>query len=426
MESQAAGEVEDDLGWSLELMARSIFLARAGLETVIAELRAWAAAFGCVVEERVRRVDLCADFEGWDTREEDAKALVRHPRSTVVSYEQVMATEPAPSSVRTYRSASQKVTGLVLCPGNPLMLRVYDKLAEMRVHVDKTKEELERDIWTENGWSGGNVSRVEFQVRGEAARELFGRSVARLVGGLDALWRYCCEGGGDVKPWVRLVVPDTASRLRRCELDPRWQAVQGVTWASVKQNPMRRLRFRGLATATQAWGTMLTALGQSEQIPAEFLDADACAEAIARGAASPEEARLVVGEIVAQTLAAFAPLMCEAAQWRWAQDAPEAMFQRAQAAHARALMLKEARGNALESNGGGSGGARSGPVSAPSVTGNDALREPSATSRVQGNRDGGGVGSDGRLVLAPSVGASGVEGAIASGPGQAGRPSRNM
>lgn len=305
---------DEEPGWSLELVARAVYLARHSLRDVVDELRTWAKAFGMVHEERLRRVDLCADFEGFEIHAEDGEAMVRPPRSTMTSW--VDGRKPGEVWHKTYRMAGQRVTGHTVCPGNPLMLRVYDKSQELNVHRDPVKEQVERVIWKENGWQGGKVTRVEFQVRGEAAKELLGRSVDRLLRERDALWRYCCQ------KWVRLVIPDEATRLRRCPLDARWEAVQAVAWGE-RQVPLVRVRERGMATAMQAWGTMLTALGQAERLPKSVLDgSDELCMAAMR---SETHARGALGNMVDDALGAFAGLIDEALLARFEGSASEAV-----------------------------------------------------------------------------------------------------
>lgn len=323
----------DEPGWSLELVARAVYLARHDLRDVIHELRTWARAFGVVHDERLRRVDLCADFEAFPIRAEDGAAWVRPSRSTMTSW--VDGRKPGELWHKTYRMAGQRVTGHTICPGNPLMLRLYDKSQELSVHCDPVKEQVERAIWKENGWQGGRVTRVEFQVRGEAARELLGRSLDRLLKERDALWRYCC-----VK-WSRMVVPDSADRPSRCDVDPRWEAVQAVTWGH-RQPVMVRVRERGMATAMQAWGTALTALGQAERLPKSILDHsdELCAAAMR----SEVHAMGTMGNMIDDVLGAFSGLIDEALLARFEGSAPEAVgYVVARVLAARARATEEGR-----------------------------------------------------------------------------------
>ena len=327
--------LDPDPGWSLELVARASYLANHSLEDVVLELRTWANAFGLVAEERLRRVDMAADFEGMPIEAEDADAFVRPPRSTMTSW--CEGRKPDETWAKTYREASDRVTGHTICPGNALMLRVYNKTQEMKIrHGEKAqkKAQLERHIWAENGWQGGDVTRVEFQIRGDACKELLGRQVERLLKERQALWRYCAER------WVRLVVPDESTRLRRCSVDPRWQAVQSVTWGA-QQTPLRRVRHRGLATAGQAWGTLLTALAQSATIPETTLDRNEELRTVAKK--DDVHARGALSLAVTDVLDSFGVLAEQALLTRHEGEALAALefvVQRARAAVARATEEK--------------------------------------------------------------------------------------
>lgn len=329
----------EEPGWSLELTARATYLAQHPLGDVVQEFRTWARTFGHVVEERLRRVDLCADFTGWRIKPEDAEAYVRPPRSTLTSF----ASYPKPDDdtwTKTYRRAGTIVTGHTVCPGNALMMRCYDKTQELDVTNNQEKRRIEEAIWSEAGWRRGDqVTRIEFQIRGEASKELLSRSVDRLLRECPGLWRYCTE------KWVRLVDPTTNARLRRCDLDSRWRAVQSVHWGP-RQPRLERSRTRGMATVTQAFGTALTALAQAERVPCECTDRDGKLSAIA--IRSPEHARGVLATMVDAMSQEFGEMAQDALIGRHegnAAEAAEFVVTRARAAEARALQENRSHTN---------------------------------------------------------------------------------
>jgi hypothetical protein len=244
-------------GWSLEITARATWLAQNTIEEIVSEIRLWASTLGMVHEERLRRIDLAADFENWPLLETDGAAFVRAPRSTLTGF--TINQDDKQIWGKTYRKASQQITGYTVCPGNPLMMRLYDKTTELSVLNDPIKTEIEQHIWRQNGWNGGTITRLEFQLRGEACKELVQRSVNKAINNTQGLWQYFTEN------WLRLVTPDTATRLRRCEPDPRWIAAQSVQWTG-EPKPLLRSRIRGLATSFQAFGSALTALAQSGRL----------------------------------------------------------------------------------------------------------------------------------------------------------------
>jgi len=283
------GVVEwDGRAWGLELVARAEWLALEPIELVVDDLREVAKVCGEIRSERLRRVDLCADFSGWNLSEDDANGYVVHPRARVTGYTELRKPdERHPNGVprcQTYRQRDGKVTGHTVCPGNPLMARVYDKTAEL-AHAcppmngiawkpwprRESKAAFEFRRWLESGWDGvGNVTRLEFQLRGEVLQELCERRVDAVLTELDSWWAYCVGDGMDHLGWMRLVLPGTATRLRRCELDPRWVAVRAVVFRH-KQAAAVRVRVRGFATSAQAWGAALGALGEADTliVPAE-------------------------------------------------------------------------------------------------------------------------------------------------------------
>lgn len=275
-------------GWSLEVRFRATWLAVHELGEIEPFLRRIIAALGVSHEERVRRVDVCADFEFWQILPEDADAWVKHPRARVTSYRPYGAecepddekdekpthrgrssarADDAPSRAVDYRARRRVVSGLAIGLGGDLQLRCYDKTLELQLARSAHKAELEHAIWSRAHWGGGPVTRIEFQVRGEAIRELGLRDLREALrpGGLDGLWAYCAgmpvaRPGDTPMGWARLVIPGTSERWSRSTLDPRWRAVQAVIF-SHRAQPLARRRVRGAADFATAWGSMLSFLG---------------------------------------------------------------------------------------------------------------------------------------------------------------------
>jgi hypothetical protein len=109
------------------------------------------------------------------------------------------------------------------------------------------------------------VSRVEYEVRGEALDELDMRlpiggqmgaaaHAEKLGAALDGLWAY------GTQKWLRLV--------RRGEgyVQPRWRAVQSATFVAAAE-PRERERKRGAAKAPQASGAAFSLLGAMHALP---------------------------------------------------------------------------------------------------------------------------------------------------------------
>jgi hypothetical protein len=233
VDSEASG------GWLLEVTASALLLGRVGAADALACARGIATAVLAGVEEaRVRRVDLCADFVGFDLGAIDSRAWVVPRRCGVEDV----------ASLHEYRHAAVR-TGFAIGK-SAVRLRVYDKTEELRLgrnEGDKRDEEHAR--WRSAGWNGKDeVTRVEFQVRGDALTELELRDPTKLLERLDAVWAYCS------RTWVRLVDLGTATRRARCRTQDRWRAVQAVTFARADGEVAVRKRSRAPARARLAFG----------------------------------------------------------------------------------------------------------------------------------------------------------------------------
>lgn len=224
---------------------------------------------GAVLGARLRRVDLAADFAGWVIRRDDAEGWVRQRRAVLAGYVDL----DDQGQVRTHEQG-RRVTGHTICPGGAIMLRAYDKRAQLAHLGDPEYAAPELESWRLQGVADDEpVTRVEPQIRGEALAE-FGPELATLrdnplalVDNLNGLWRYLVED------WARLVVPGTASRLSRCDLDERWRAVQAVAFGH-DVGKLARTRRAGRAVTSQAFGCALSAMADAarvaRQLPADF------------------------------------------------------------------------------------------------------------------------------------------------------------
>jgi hypothetical protein len=246
-------------GWTVEIVWSAQALAEmADVGHAVRQARAIVDSFAQVHEERVRRLDLCADVAGWKVDAADAVHLVRRPRCKVVEH----GKEEEQAAVTMH--ARRDVTGISVSPGGALMARLYDKREELRAAPEREKAEAER--WTANGWDGeAPITRVEFQIRGEGIAEFgarnprnaiepeTGRHLGPLEKIVDGIWQKCLG-------WVRLVVPDSP-RPSRCSDDPRWKILRAVTFTAKRPPPPAyRKRVRGGATVEQALGCALSVI----------------------------------------------------------------------------------------------------------------------------------------------------------------------
>ncbi len=264
-------------GWNLEIIVGAPYLATHSLRKALELAHASAAAFGSVKAKRLRRFDLAADFDGFPLEHADAHGFVIPHRARLGAFHssEVFDDDRSPAELarlenlmqpirRVFQSADATVTGFVICPGGVVLARIYDKSAELLLSGREEKRILELATWQRNGWDGrAQVTRVEFQIRGTALDEMRLRDPDELPAALDAVWGYLTSRiVGKGSTWLRLMAPETATRRSRCELDPRWAAVQAVIFDH-ESSPVRRERRRGGATWAQSFGSMLSALGAS-------------------------------------------------------------------------------------------------------------------------------------------------------------------
>lgn len=252
--------------WKLELTVRATYLATHRLEESIALVKRIASGFGIVTAIRLRRFDLAVDSIGFPLAHDDIRRFVTQ-RAKVSAFAPEAKDLDIPDragfkpAVIAHHGSRLQVTGFSIAQGNPLMARIYDKTEELAVQGNEEKRSIESTIWRANGWDGiAGVTRIEFQHRGVYLDEIDLRNVDDLADKLDAVWQ------SDVH-WLRLVVPTAATRLRRCELDPRWQAVSNVIFRHTAA-PIPRRRVRGGATPEHVIGATRSRLAASGQLKA--------------------------------------------------------------------------------------------------------------------------------------------------------------
>lgn len=247
-------------GWVLEVVVRPIVLAIHGLEGATDLAHRIASTFGEVLAARVRRVDLATDWAGWEFFEDELRRWIAWSVTRVTEHAKFTEHDPADVDAQGDLPAEVQATtgypsGVVIGRGN-LLCRVYDKTRELAVKRQKEKQELEHEVWKANGWDQvARVVRVEFQLRGAVLDELNIRDPRKLAALLDPVWRYCTER------WLRLAVPDTASRRARWDTDPKWEAVRAVTWVSPAGGVAIRVRRRGTVSVGHVLGVCRSYLG---------------------------------------------------------------------------------------------------------------------------------------------------------------------
>jgi len=194
---------------------------------------------GDVVKERVSEVHLAADFIGVDIKKTDLDnrshwiALARDDGN----YDGLKVTkrEPDPDELEfDIRHTNRKFSGLNIGSGD-LMLRIYDKVTELKRKRATNKQQVFSEIWGVSSYDEKPVTRIEYQIRRPRLREFADlqgnqiNTVFDLVNALKSLWGYLTA------EWAR----HTESPVNRnhnqskAKLSEFWQGVQSVVWTGV-------------------------------------------------------------------------------------------------------------------------------------------------------------------------------------------------
>ena len=153
--------------------------------------------------------------------------------------------EPEPDELAFDRHyTNRKFSGLNIGSGD-LMLRVYDKGAELKRSRATNKQQVFAEVWGLESYNDQPVTRVEFQVRRPQLRafeDSHGNridTVTDLVNSLKSLWVYMTTD------WTR----HTENPVNRnhnqtkSKVSEFWQKVQGVVWTGVfgyiRQHPAK-------------------------------------------------------------------------------------------------------------------------------------------------------------------------------------------
>jgi hypothetical protein len=295
-------------GWNLEVVVRATFLATHALNESIGLAERVAAGLGNVLRSRLRRLDLCADFVGFGIGPDDVGRLATTRTGADAFMAEAKDLDEADgklcqAALRQHHNRRLEVTGLTVAAGNPVMARIYDKSAELALPGREEKRAIEHAIWQQAGWSGTEqVTRVEFQHRGDFLDEIRLRDVETFPDRLDAVWQRDVE-------WLRLVDPHSATRRSRCRLDPRWEAVVRTVFEHPADPIPRSRANRGGAQPSHVFGTALSRLAATSRLERCEFGATADGEILdetrfAQTLAPPDAEKWVVREVCQRMQAA--------------------------------------------------------------------------------------------------------------------------
>jgi hypothetical protein len=230
-------------GFGLVLRATNVFLGQTDPALLPAICERVAALFVPHPDEiRMRRIDLRADFTEF--------SIVGIPKYAWVTHAGV--TDHGDNRISSH-ARNGIDTGFTF-GRSAIVGRVYAKTLEMRQkgQWEDEKNVSLRKAWEGQGWNGTDpVTRVECQIRGTALDELGIRKPEVCVKKIDSLWGYFVRS-----PWLRLILPDTASRRTRCKTDPRWLQVEQAVFQTRLNACLTRERRRGAPTAKQVFGIL--------------------------------------------------------------------------------------------------------------------------------------------------------------------------
>jgi len=256
-------------GWTVEIVSYAAHLAEVGLQAAKLEAEKIARELGKVFDGRLRRIDLAADVAGWELRAKDRRAFVRRSRVRTSIYAPGAHDLRAPVGNEARASATahetRQITGFTVGRGD-VVARIYDKREELQLDASKHKAPAEEARWTAGGWDGQEkITRVEFQLRGEALKELGARSLDTVhdpvTGEIVPLHEHVPRMWASSLQWLRLVERKKTRTgkkvpLTRCPNDPRWDVLYSTSWGHAR--PIHRVRERGGASSAQALGSMLS------------------------------------------------------------------------------------------------------------------------------------------------------------------------
>ena len=245
--------------WNVEVTLRAAYLATHSQADIAAYARSMATFFAerasDVRAERVRRADWAADAELTEAfATSDRPSFVGRMKRVTDYGRDTEKDGPEPMQVNTHwkPGEEEKLTGFSFAPGGEVMCRLYDKRAELeRYEPEHEKRAIEHALWTRAGWSGGEVWRLEFQLRRPALEELKVNTIDQLFERVNMVWRYATEG------WLRKIVPGSATRRERSRLDSRWLVYQSARFGAGEARIVRRERAkRGGPDRAQVVGTV--------------------------------------------------------------------------------------------------------------------------------------------------------------------------
>lgn len=193
-----------------------------GFEKVYLDIKGFLRLNGAkIVKERVSEAHIAADFVGTDIKAldlEDQNKWIMKSTTYDLYYKH------------------RRFSGLAIGKGD-LMLRIYDKVLELKTQRATHKQEVFAEIWDVPSYDTKPVTRVEFQIRRPKLREFNKENeenridtVSDLAESLTSLWKYL------TKDWVRhtLKAVDRENKNQtKSVLSEFWTNVRSIVWTGL-------------------------------------------------------------------------------------------------------------------------------------------------------------------------------------------------
>jgi hypothetical protein len=232
------------------IQARAEFVHAVGPKRVVAWYRGLLERECDGAALSVSRIDLHADWQGWELSASSRHRFLVRARS-VVTYEEDLALSGF--------VFGRRGTGTVLG-------RVYDKTLEVR----KNGHDWWYEIWGDLFTPGLPVVRLEFQIGREGLRAFELQSPEEVLEAVGDLWRYCTS------EWLTYRTPSGDGTPSRWPIAPEWNEIQR---ASLRQAELGLARIRvgqiagslrtlmpGLNGYAVSFGALVGTLGVSDTV----------------------------------------------------------------------------------------------------------------------------------------------------------------
>ncbi|NNK98494.1 MAG: replication initiation factor [Xanthomonadales bacterium] len=196
----------------------SELLTKSGYSQSVRKLEGLISQLGSVEQQKISRIDICADFYTDFNLE-----LIPKPAW-------VMQAKDYGS-----RYVGDRFSGFLFGAGGNVLGRLYDKALEIET---KSKKTFFYSLWEKTGWMGElPVWRMEFQFRREPLRNMGINSTKDLDKNLNGLWQHATQ------KWLRLTLPSSTDAARtRWPNHPLWNVLQESRFGSGNLQPLYRTR----------------------------------------------------------------------------------------------------------------------------------------------------------------------------------------